>query len=360
MQMRKSNIFAVLVLFTLTLALGCSALAAPGSLTYRKAYDLDGIIMMKIQAGSDYNNTGQHKTLVQGVGSLTRYELVRLGEDGLEALSDNYWVADPDSLRGLEVSSTFKLHNLDGEELFAGDVDDQHPPQIFAVSIQADPGEEGSLGQDISAAAAVYGEEDAAFSISQTASTAQGTVKRYIDLVEPVSGEYLFEDSVIVGRVNISELLKSADDFTDYLTLEGSVPGAENDLYEFTAEDVNHDADGTEEGPEPVEGADQDLSIIIDGSEVFKSTVPPGTKLEDIGLHEKLTFSLDNILIRDIYVEWDDRLFSNYEPDVEGSYTFEGQLIFPETIETGYEVYIYHVVNVVDPAENETGDEEEQ
>ncbi len=362
--MRNSYVFAVIVVFILTLALSCTALAAPGSVVYRKFYDLDGIILMKIQAGSDYNTTGQHKTLVKGEGEFTRDELVKLSKGGIVVENDNLWVADPDSLRGLEVASTFHLNDNPGNGTPGSQQNSKQSEQVFAVSVDANRGEEGSLSQKISAASAVYSDEDENFfSISQTASTSDGTVKRRIDLTEPVSGEYLFEDAVIKGRVDISETLTSSDDNAGSLSKAGSSAGETGTEDAVFAAEADKDYDGARARQNESDNNGEkvfDELVIIDGSEIFKSTVPLGTTVEELGLLEELSFNSDLVTVNDIYVVWDDQLFASYNPEETGSYTFEGKLVFPETIFTEYDIYIYHVVHVVGPEEYANYMEEKQ
>ncbi len=358
--MRNSRIFALGVVFILTLALSCTALAAPGSVVYRKFYDLDGIILMKIQTGSDYNTTGQHKTLVKGQGELTRDELVKLSKGGIVVENDNLWVADPDSLRGLEVASTFQLNDNEGGGTFGNQQNNKQSEQVFAVSVDANRGEEGSLSQKISAASAVYSDEDENFfSISQTASTSDGTVKRRIDLTEPVSGEYLFEDTVIKGRVHISEILTSSESYADYLARAGASSEETNVANNDRSKEAVSDCEGgqpEEKEAEVIANNEEatDELAVIDGSEIFESTVPLGTTVEDLGLLDELSFNSELITVNDIYVKWDDQLLATYNPDETGSYSFEGKLIFPDTLLFDDEVYIYHVVNVVDQAQYET------
>ncbi len=362
--MRNNYVFAVFVVFILTLALSCTALAAPGSIVYRKFYDLDGIILMKIQTGSDYNTTGQHKTLVKGEGALTRDELVKLSRGGIVVENDNIWVADPDSLRGLEVASTFHLKDNLGSGTSGSQQNSKQSEQVFAVSVDASRGEEGSLSQKISTASAVYSDEDENFfSISQTASTSGGTVKRRIDLTEPVSGEYLFEDTVIKGRVDIGEILTSLDDYAGSILKAGSSAKATDAEAGVFAAEAYKDYDGARARQNESDNNGEkvfDEVVIIDGSEVFKSTVPLGTTVEELGLLEELSFNSDLVTVNDIYVVWDDQLFASYNPDETGSYTFEGKLVFPETIFTEYDIYIYHVVNVVGPEEYANYMEEKQ
>ncbi len=365
--MRNGYVFAVVVVFILTLALSCTALAAPGSVVYRKFYDLDGIILMKIQTGSDYSTTGQHKTLVTGEGELTRDELVKLSKGGIVVENDNIWVADPDSLRGLEVASTFHLNDNPGSGIPGSQQNSKQSEQVFAVSVDANRGEEGSLSQKISAGSAVYSDEDENFfSISQTASTSDGTVKRRIDLTEPVSGEYLFEDTVIKGRVHISEVLTSSESYADYIARAGASSEEANVANNDQPKEAVSESKGeqSEEKEAEViandeETADDEVAV-IDGSEIFESTVPLGTTIEDLGLLDELSFNSELVTVNDIYVKWDDQLLATYNPDETGSYSFEGKLIFPDTLLLEDEVYIYHVVNVVDQAQYENYRAEKQ
>lgn len=110
--------------------------------------------------------------------------------------------------------------------------------QIWAVQIEADPGESASLQQDFEAANGPYDgdvdkdsadevdkdsfglveDEDGSmkvvkgedyvgsyFHIEQLAHTTGGTLKRYIDISSPWSHGYLYEDMSVTGEARIEE-----------------------------------------------------------------------------------------------------------------------------------------------------------
>ncbi|MGM0653379.1 MAG: hypothetical protein ACQES4_11470 [Bacillota bacterium] len=373
--MRHYTCIVVLVLL-ITLAVGNTALAESGSFTYRKQYDINGLILMKIQAGSDYDRSGQHKSLIQGEGSLQRFDYIAMSKDGMIVETDNYWDADPDSLRGLEVAGTFRLHDqYEGEEADGVDGEEAVPaadsPQMFAVSVDANSGESGSMSQNIGVDASG---ESSMFSINQHAQTSEGTVKRYIDITDPESGAYLFEDTEIKGQVNITEYLNSSDPNEDFsittassmLAKEGSEDKQGSSDSSLFVEEINQEEDGKDGEEDSVmavlgESIDYEVeeepALVIDGGEIFKSVVPLGTEVEELGLDEEIVFQSELIAIKDIYVKWDDQLFGEYDPNQVGSYTFAGELIFPETVAYDDKVLIFHVVDVVEDESEELEDE---
>ncbi len=110
--------------------------------------------------------------------------------------------------------------------------------QVWAVQVEADPGEDGQLSQEFEAAHGPYDEDfdveteeevnkDAFgfgldedgyfevltgedyvgdyFKIDQKASTTGGTTKRYIDISSQWTGGYLYEDMVVEGTAEITE-----------------------------------------------------------------------------------------------------------------------------------------------------------
>ena len=110
--------------------------------------------------------------------------------------------------------------------------------QIWAVQVEAEPGETGSLSQNFEAAHGPYDEQVEAgttdqvrkdaygiktdqdgytevvkgedyvgdyFHIEQSASTTGGTTKRYIDISSQWSHGYLYEDMVVKGKAEIIE-----------------------------------------------------------------------------------------------------------------------------------------------------------
>ncbi len=130
---------------------------------------------------------------------------------------------------GFTVNSAIELH--EGKKEAVSD-------QIWAVQVEADPGEEGRLKQDFEAAHGPYDEtvkEGAAdevrkdaygidldedgykevvkgedyvgdyFNIEQEASTTGGTTRRYIDISSQWSHGYVYEDMVVEGKAEIIE-----------------------------------------------------------------------------------------------------------------------------------------------------------
>jgi len=144
--MRISQAWKVLIssflIFSILFLLPAAALAK--TIDYSKTYDLDGRILMKILYGSETEGTGYHKTLVEGAGSLQREEFNTIGGTVLSVENSSRWTAD--SLRGLEVASTFGVHPETEEGSEAAESD-----QVFAVSAKANRGESGSLDQSITA-----------------------------------------------------------------------------------------------------------------------------------------------------------------------------------------------------------------
>ncbi len=338
MLFRKAMV--LIMVFVFTLALGSSALAAPGFVSYSKSYELDGQIFMKMLAGSAALG-GEHKTLVWGEGILERYDLIVMGGGEIEVHNLSDWRADPSSPAGLEVASTFtqKIDLPDG------------PPnthnQIFAVSVKANRGESGSLSQNISAAAAVYDEgEEAYFTIDQIAKTSGGTVKRYINLIVPASGEQLFEDSSIKGSAEITDQLLSNENIDINATVAESQTfnveietkaDAEADADQKQLEKAYHDADGTAE-----------VYFVLDGGSLFEDTVLPGLSLEEIALPAVIELASDLFVISDITIIWKEPSVPDYDSSLPGTYLFEGELIFPEHITPPGKVLVYYMLHVVE------------
>lgn len=130
---------------------------------------------------------------------------------------------------GFTTSSSVNLH--EGKYEAVSD-------QIWAVQVEAEPGESGSLSQNFEAAHGPYDERVEAgttdevrkdaygiktgqdgylevvkgeeyvgdyFNIEQSASTTGGTLKRYIDISSQWSHGYLYEDMVVEGKAEIVE-----------------------------------------------------------------------------------------------------------------------------------------------------------
>ncbi len=311
----------VIILFFMTLVACNSVLAAPGSITYIKSYDLDGHMIIKMLAGGDEVG-GVHKSLVNGRGSLSRLDQLVMGGGYFNTSNTSNWTADPDSPMGLEVASNFRsFKNPDHEA-------EQSAHQVFAVSVKANRGESGSLSQDISAANHVYGDDlqEHYFYIDQYASTSGGTVKRYIDLVDPVSGQYIFEDAKIKGYARVWDSLQAegAGDLSVTAT-----------IYHYNQE--------TE--------SEEEMAVILDGGELFTTSVPTGTTLEQLVFIETIDLEADLYRLTDLAISWDYNSEPPYDPDQTGFYTFIGEVIFPENIIVESKVFILYIVQVTDPEE---------
>ncbi len=83
--------------------------------------------------------------------------------------------------------------------------------QIWAVSVEADPGHTGSLGMKFEAAygdPATKDDDDYVgnyFNIDQHAYTSSGVTKRQIDISSPESHGYLSENMTVVGMSDVRE-----------------------------------------------------------------------------------------------------------------------------------------------------------
>ena len=83
--------------------------------------------------------------------------------------------------------------------------------QIWAVSVEADPGHTGSIGMNFEAAYGDPGAQDEDeyvgnyFNIDQHAYTSSGVTKRHTDISSPESHGYLSEEMTVVGMADIKE-----------------------------------------------------------------------------------------------------------------------------------------------------------
>lgn len=140
---------------------------------------------------------------------------------------------------GFTVGSTVYVYNNSGEPL---------TKQIWAVQVEAEPGESGTLSRNFEAAYGPYdsgplegkevkkdsfgfklddsgypevvkGDEYVGnyFHIEQESGTSGGTTRRYIDISSPWSHAYVYEEATIVGSAYI----------TDSFNMINLTPGAE-------------------------------------------------------------------------------------------------------------------------------------
>lgn len=80
--------------------------------------------------------------------------------------------------------------------------------QVWAVSVTADPGQEGTLNQSFEAAYKLdqeTGEMINYFNIEQRAYTSSGETRRYISISSPESHGYVMEDMTVTGMADIRE-----------------------------------------------------------------------------------------------------------------------------------------------------------
>lgn len=328
---------AFLILFSTS-----SALANSPRMIYDKSYLFDGSILMKVQIGDSRNSTAEHKTLVDGRGRLSGYDSYAIGRGYLDVIKENSWEAEDSLIGGLTVASTVKINEEAGEE------SENNSEQVFAVMVTANPGEEGGLSQEMSASSAVYSENgENFFIIDQSAYTSGGEVKRYIDLTEPVTGEYIFEDTVIRGYVEINDSLQMVDESSGSLVFELGRRDSETTEPDSQLEKLDT-------------GEDEELYILY-GEGLFEKTVLVGTLFEEIELIQSIDLVTDLVTITGIEVEWNEDTVAAYDPEQLGEYLFEGSLQFPEKIATPGQVVVYYTVNVVEelPAEQEIDEADE-
>ncbi len=344
--MLAKRVTAILLSFIFTFMLASPVFASTGSTNYERYLDVDGQISMKLQSGSDVSESGKHQTLIEGRGKLQRYDFITMGEDILRVMNESDWKADPDSLRGLKVASTFSFPEKDLDDAAPSLVYDEEPEQVFAVSIDANRGEEGRLAQNISSAPQVVYEEEE-LNIYQEAYTSDGTVKRYIDFVDQESGEYIFEDTEIKGYALIIDKLGPDGNGPEEVGIipveqleseqDKNVQGAE--------EEVENDTEIT--GWEDSEES-RDSFLVLEGDETFETEVPLGTTLEEIGLPETIDLETDKTEANDIEIKWDQEIMKEYDPEVPGPFMFIGWLELPDSFGIDEPVLIEYMVTVTE------------
>ncbi len=337
------------------------ALASSGHMRYDKYYNLDGRILLKIQTGDKNFSPAQHKTLVEGRGAFKRDESIYIEPGEISVTADSDWEVDEHKYRrGLLVGSAVKLNPGQLNQNDAG------AEQVFAVKLETDPGEEGRLDQEWNASEQLNNEEsESMFVIDQDAYTSGGKMKRYIDMICPASMVYLFEDSVIEGYAEVTDILRPAGSQGQAEDMSGSDPEAmspeevEVELPDGEAEPEGQEGfdpgedpdlkepelDAADEEPDPDPEKKQEQVFILD-SEEFQTTVPPGTPLEEIAMEQTVSLTIEIIEITGIEIEWDQHSNPAYDPDQEGSYIFIGRLHFPDYIKDPYSIVTFYTVHV--------------
>lgn len=337
--MRTKSIVAVFMVLVFIFSLSAPVLASSNSTRYEKWYDLDGDISIKMQAGSDCNASGKHQTQVSGVGSLQRHDLIKMNKAELLSQNEGQWAADPDSLRGLEAASSFWL-NDEGD--FEG------PEQVFAVSVDADPGKEGYLAQNISSAEAAYDEstsDTGSLEISQDARTSGGVLKRYIDFKDPASSVYVFEDSEIKGFAEIRDEFGTDGNVSEDLQIKQYSMSDSEQYKEEGFEDELSGEEIFEDGSFEEDTLHTKL-LVLEGGGMFETEVPLGTSKDELALPQTIEMTTDMFTISGIAINWDADSFPEYDPDQENSYTFAGAIIFPDNIEIQEKMIMFYTVHV--------------
>jgi len=339
--MPTKSIVAVFMALIFILSLSSSVLASTNSTRYEKWYNLDGDISIKMQAGSDCSASGKHQTQVSGVGSLQRHDLIKMNKAELLSQNEGQWVADPDSLRGLEVASSFWLND---ESDFDG------PEQVFAISVDADAGEEGYLAQNISSVEATYDQsslDKGSLEISQDARTSGGKLKRYIDFKDPASSVYVFEDTEIKGFAEIRDEFGTEGNVSEDLQIrQYSISDSEQNDEEGFKEELP--GEELSEGGSLEEDTLNTALLVLEGGGMFETEVPLGTSKDELALPQTIEMTTDMFTISGIEINWDADSFPEYDPGREDSYIFAGAIIFPDHIEIQEKMIMFYTVHVTE------------
>jgi len=358
MLFKKHVVLCIVVMFIFSAA--APVYAAPGGMVYDKTYDLDGTMLLKIQSGDKDSAAAQQKSLIEGRGRYFRDESVVLDASTLNVHVDSDWSVDQSNLWGLSVFSTIELNEDLVEQL------EDNADQVFAVKVETGSGEEGSLNQDMTATASANDENDEndnfdeqdqinSFVIDQEAYTSGGEMKRYIDLICPVSGGYLFEDSVIKGYANVTDSLQPAseqgenDNPDDGFDQAEETVSSKEDVSSMEAERSNEEEQySSSENVEENEGP-----VFVLESEHLQSSVLLNTPQEELDLPGTFSLTAEMFEITGIEVEWNNESIPAYDPDQAGSYIFEGEMSFPEHVLPLENMVLIYTVHVVEELEDE-------
>jgi len=368
MLFKKYVSLLIVVIFIISFA--TPVFAAPGTTVYNKSYDLDGTMLLKIQYGDKDHFPAEHKTMIEGRGKLERDESVVLNQDYLSIFVDSDWSVAESNLWGLTVTSATQLNE--------GLVEDseKEAAQVFAVQVQTGSGEEGSLYQDLLITAASDDDSNDldnifdndlinAFFIDQRAYTSGGEMKRYIDLVCPVSGTYIYEDSEIKGYADVTDSLRmenasdsnqtdGQDAFDEKEPSGGNEPSGGTESYDETK--TNEDSKTsvqTEQYSESESSKNDEGQVFILASELFESTVLLHTPLEEVELPDTVSLTAELVEITGIEIDWNEESLALYDPDQPGSYIFEGEMIFPEHVIAQGKMVVLYTVHVVEELDDQ-------
>lgn len=310
--------FRALTALVLLLVFLLPSTALAGAMQYYRHFEADGVILIRSQVGDEDSALARYRSLVDGRGTLQRSEWHYLDNNAHQVFSTGAWQAADDAPQGLTVASAVLLQP---------DSTPSHPdPQgVYAVSVTADRGQAGELGQVFSVTS--NGEGELSFNIDQRAHTGGGTLKRRVDLVCPGSGVFLFEDSKIKGSATVVDSLGPAGS-------EG--PGGWQSLFEGTpAEEtmpltVDSAAPGQEKGPAAA-GAVEDYPAAANppGEATFTLAVPAGMPTAELPLPLSIDLLVGEHLLKDLDVSWQEALEAAGEVLGPGHYVFEGLVVLP-------------------------------
>lgn len=342
--MSPRNFVAPFIVFFLLFSLSAPVDSFSGNMRYDRYFDLEGKILLKLQAGDKGSSPAQHKTLVEGRGAFERDESILIDPHKVSVEADSDWSVSDENLRGLKVGSAVKLN----QDL--ADLSEEAAEQVFAVKVESDPGEEGRLHQDWSASDQVYSEEMGnLFVIDQEAFTSGGTMRRRIDLICPATGVYMFEDSEIEGYAEVIDSLQPADGGEDAPKGVNAEQSLKNQEKDYIQELENKSL--SESDAEAIKNKlGEDFYLL--NSEGFEAEVPLGTPLEEVELERYVSLSAGETAISGIEVEWASDTIPSYDPGVVGSYYLKGIMHFPDYIEAPDNIALLYTLHVVDDDDN--------
>ncbi len=223
-----------------------------GYMGHSVSYMMEGRIDFKKQAGHFCNTGAEMKQTISGDGSVDKSSNIVMQEGYLQVADQNDWITAEDAVKNLIVTTSILLctppkyvyEDEDGNEIPVKyrTVRNAHAPlifdrdglpnttnreminnwealtdQVWAVQVESNPGNYGQLRTDFDAAFGIGAPVGSNlrrigdfFRISQTSSTDDGILKRYIDISNPRSHGYLHEDMQVTGESHVRESFRSS------------------------------------------------------------------------------------------------------------------------------------------------------
>ncbi len=238
------NLIISMVLVLVLITAFATVAYAENYMDHNVEYDMDGKIDLEKQSGYEYGTGARMRQVITGEGSMEKESSIFMEEGYIEVNDQQDWVTDEQALRNLKVTNSIKLssppafvYGEDDEAVWWEEVREAFRPvtltddslpfnsarkradqwdaltnQIWAVSVEANPGHSGRVDADFEAAyisEAAFNEiflntEDY-FEIEQHAATSEGILRRYIDISSPKSLAFLHEDMSVDGTSSVSE-----------------------------------------------------------------------------------------------------------------------------------------------------------